>query len=116
MIKKTFPDLAKNICSLRLEAGLSQAELGKKIGYSQQIINAYENGQRMPPAITLQLLADLFNTTVDGLLGKKNLRDDTTPMPSRKIMKKLRAVAALSPKAQKQVVDYIDLLLKTDSK
>ena len=112
--KKELPDLAKNIRTYRLQAGLSQAELGLKIGYSQQIINAYENGQRVPPTATLELLAELFNISIDVLIGKKKENNLKTLTPATKIMKKLKLVEDLPPKDQKKVIDYVGLLAKAN--
>ena len=112
--KKELPQLAQNIRAYRLRAGFSQAELGKKIGYSQQIINAYENSQRIPPTATLELLAGLFQISIDVLIGKKKVNGDDGPTPAPRIMKKLRVVEGLSAKDQKKVLDYAELLAKAN--
>jgi len=110
--KKELPELAKNIRIFRQQAGFSQAELGEKIGYSQQIINAYENGQRIPPTATLELLSNIFKTSIDILVGKRKMPSKDAIKPSPKIMKKLKAVENLPVKEQKKVLDYIELLSK----
>jgi transcriptional regulator with XRE-family HTH domain len=112
--KKELPELAKNIRTYRLQTGLSQVELGSKIGYSQQIINAYENGQRVPPTATIELLAGLFNTTIDAMIGKKKVNGFKPLAPTTKIMKKLKLVEELPPKDQKKVIDYVGLLAKAN--
>lgn len=49
---------------LRKSQGLSQAELARKIGISNQAISFYESGKRHPKIETWQKLADYFNVSV----------------------------------------------------
>ena len=58
----------KRIAELRTELKLSQTELAKKIGVSQQTISKYEQGIREPDIATLIRLAKIFNVSVDYLL------------------------------------------------
>lgn len=55
------------IKDLRAEKGISQNELAKALGLTQQAISAYENGLREPDLETLQKIADFFNVSVDYL-------------------------------------------------
>ena len=49
---------------LRKSKGLSQVELAKKTGISNQAISFYERGERHPKIETWQKLADYFNVSV----------------------------------------------------
>ena len=60
---------------LRTEAGLKQAELGKKIGVQRATINRWENGSNPPSDENLLLLAQLFNTSTLYLRGDIDDRD-----------------------------------------
>jgi len=111
--KKELPELAKNIREFRQREGLSQAQLGEKISYSQQIVNAYESGQRVPPPATLKTLADHFKTSIDVLVGKRKIKITGTPS---KVMQKLKVVENLPPKEQKKVVEYAELLVTANGK
>lgn len=57
------------IKQLRKEKGLSQAQLAKEVGISNQIISFYENNKREPKIETWQSLADFFNVSVPYLQG-----------------------------------------------
>ena len=57
------------IKQLRKEKGLSQAQLAKEVGISNQIISFYENNKREPKIETWQALANFFNVSVDYLKG-----------------------------------------------
>lgn len=63
--------IGKRIKDLRLEKGLSQQELGDMIGVTKVSICGYENGTRTPSLDTFCILADIFETTTDYLLGRE---------------------------------------------
>lgn len=48
--------------------GMTQAELGKKIGVVPATITQYETGARKPDIITLKRLSVILNCTTDDLL------------------------------------------------
>ena len=57
---------------MRLEAGLTQAELAQKMGYkAQSIITMWESGERKVPSDKLPQLAKIFGCTIDELYDKK---------------------------------------------
>jgi transcriptional regulator with XRE-family HTH domain len=55
---------------LREDAGMTQVELGKKVGVSERVIGYYESNDRFPrKQETLQKISEVFNVTVDFLIG-----------------------------------------------
>lgn len=50
-------NLAKKIRQARLDAGLSQTQLGSAIGLSDKSISAYEKGRATPPLDKLRAIA-----------------------------------------------------------
>lgn len=67
-ISNIFPQRLKE---LRLKKGLTQTELGKKLGVKQSTFTNWENGKREPNFETLIKLANLLEVSVDLLLGRK---------------------------------------------
>lgn len=59
------------IRKLRLERNMSQKQLAKVIGTSQQTISRIENDVMSSPVDLLVNIADLFDVSVDYLLGRK---------------------------------------------
>lgn len=56
----------------RLKAGLTQKDVAEALQISQPMIVKMEKGTGSPPSINrLFQLADLYNTTLDNLLGRK---------------------------------------------
>merc|ERR1711941_85321 len=69
-------DLGLNIKLLRLERKLSQGDLSNILGISQTSIAHYEKGTRQPAIETLIQLSQLFNVTIESLLGiEKSLKE-----------------------------------------
>lgn len=61
-------NLHEKILYCRKRAGLSQEELGNKIGVSRQAISKWETGESVPELGKIVLLADVFQVTTDWLL------------------------------------------------
>ena len=59
---------ASNLIKLRTGAGMTQAELGAAINYSDKTISKWERGEAIPDAYVLTQLAEIFGVTVDALL------------------------------------------------
>ena len=60
---------AGNLINLRTAAGMTQAELGAKLNYSDKSISKWERGEAIPDAYVLTQLAELFGVTVDYILS-----------------------------------------------
>ncbi|MBQ7202492.1 MAG: helix-turn-helix domain-containing protein [Eubacterium sp.] len=57
------------IYELRTKAGLSQDELAKKVFVTRQAVSRWENGETVPNTETLKLLSNLFDVSINTLLG-----------------------------------------------
>lgn len=62
-----FPQRLKE---LRLKKGLTQTELGEKVGVKQNTFTNWENGKREPSFENLVKLADLLDVSLDWLFGR----------------------------------------------
>ena len=54
---------------LRTKAGLSQDELAEKLFVTRQAVSRWENGETVPNTETLKLLSELYNVSINTLLG-----------------------------------------------
>ena len=66
--------LGHRIAKLRREAGLSQAELARRLDISASAVGMYEQGRREPAADILVKLSDLLGVSVDYLLTGSCMR------------------------------------------
>ncbi|MBQ6465402.1 MAG: helix-turn-helix transcriptional regulator [Oscillospiraceae bacterium] len=63
---------ASNLINLRTAHGMTQAELGAKLNYSDKTISKWERGEAIPDAFVLTQIAELFGVTVDDLLSSNS--------------------------------------------
>ncbi len=67
-------DFGNRLKELRLQAGLTQKQLGERINVTKSVISYYELQERYPSPETLIKLADVFHVSVDFLLGRDSHR------------------------------------------
>ena len=60
--------IAKNICDLRIGAGMTQLALAEVLSYSDKAISKWERGESVPDIFMLKRIADYFGVSVDYLL------------------------------------------------
>ncbi len=62
-------DFGNKLKELRIQAGLTQKQLGEKIQVTKSVISYYELQERYPSPETLIKLAKVFHVSTDFLLG-----------------------------------------------
>lgn len=63
--------LGTRLVELRKKYNFTQADIGEKLNVSVQAVSKWENDLSLPDYDYLIKLADLFNTSIDELLGRK---------------------------------------------
>ena len=61
--------VCEHIRELRLQRGMTQVDLAKRLGVSKSVVSSYENGVHLPPYDILIRLSALFGVSCDYLLG-----------------------------------------------
>ena len=61
---------------LRKKCGLTQTELGNKIGVTKSSISQYESGYHEPDLETVKHIADVLGVSLDVLMDRKPLEED----------------------------------------
>lgn len=61
-------DFGSKLKNLRIQAGLTQQQLGDRIGLSKSVISFYERQERTPSPDILKKLAAVFHVSTDFLL------------------------------------------------
>lgn len=75
-----------NLKKLRTEKEKTQEELSKMIGYNRTIISQWEHGTRDPSTEALIKLSEIFDVSVDEILGIKKestFKNESTLVPDR---------------------------------
>ena len=70
---------ASNLINLRTGAGMTQAELGAMLNYSDKTISKWERAEAIPDAFVLCRLSEIFSVSVDDLLRS---HDEWKPIPT----------------------------------
>lgn len=60
---------------LREESNYTQQDLANKLDCSKSVIGLYENETRKPSMEVLIRLSEIFNCSIDYILGKSNIRN-----------------------------------------
>ena len=64
----------ENIRSLRIDNGYTQKQIGEYLGISQNTYSQYEIGVLNYPVDVLMKLADLYDVSIDYLVGRTNTK------------------------------------------
>ena len=71
--------IAKNLIKYRKENGLTQQELAEKLNYSDKSISKWERGEGVPDIYILKQIAELYNVTVNDIIGMEKIENNATP-------------------------------------
>ena len=80
-MKETF---GQRFSRLRKQRGLTQEELGEKVGLSGQAVSKWENDASMPDVSLLVVLSEILGVSLDELLGKQQPITRVVPEGERK--------------------------------
>jgi len=67
-VVKGVANMSISIKAARVNAGLTQAEVGERIGKTKNTIASYENYTTAPDIKTAQAMAELFGMSVDDII------------------------------------------------
>ena len=89
-------ELCERIVELRNGLGITQAELGKKLGVTRSAVNSWEMGLSIPQLKHVIEMAKIFNTTVDSLINSHK--------------QVIVNITDLAPKEQQVIFSMVDCL------
>ncbi|KKB75320.1 MULTISPECIES: helix-turn-helix domain-containing protein [Bacillus] len=75
----------------REKKGLKQIEAAKKLGISNGTLSGYERDYRDPDTETLKKMAELYDVSIDELLGNQ-VKDDLSPKEEKDIAKRMEQI------------------------
>lgn len=70
--------MENRIRALRAEKNITQLRLSLELEVAQETISAYEKGKHSPSLKSLIKLADLFDVSIDYLIGRSDIRKPET--------------------------------------
>jgi transcriptional regulator with XRE-family HTH domain len=98
--------IGEHIMLLRKQKGLSQAELGKAIGTSGDVIGRYERDVISPSIEVIIKVADALEVSIDFLVGKTKMVLD------KQTVKRLEDISKLPDDNKNFVLNLIDMALR----
>ena len=113
-IKPRTTPFGQRLADARKKAGLTQAELGKRLGLSQRAIAHWELGDTTAPLRPeqIEILANVFDLSIEELiLGVAPCAERAKPGPHGKLRKVFEEVADLSKADQQQIVTVVTALI-----
>ncbi len=87
---------AGNLIKLRTGRGMTQAELGAMLNYSDKTISKWERGEAIPDAYVLTQLAEIFGVTVDALLSPPGKWEPPEPEEEQERSYSTKAIIAIA--------------------
>jgi transcriptional regulator with XRE-family HTH domain len=105
-----FKALGAHVTMLRKARGMTQAELARAIGVSQQAVFAYELGERRISVLVLAKLAKIFSVSVEEMVGLSKPVRVPKGRLSPRCVRHAGRLQALSKTQQRFVIRIIDVL------
>lgn len=98
--------LGQQISNLRKKKGISQADLGKRVETSGDIIGRYERDEVKPSIEVVIRMADALEVSLDYLVGKTDLELDSSTL------NRIQEVTKLPEQEKQQVFMVLDALIR----
>jgi transcriptional regulator with XRE-family HTH domain len=99
-------ELGDNMMLIRKKKGLSQADLGKLIGTSGDVIGRYERGDIKPSIEVVEKLANALEVSIDYLVGKSSVLLD------KQTIERIEDISKLPDDKKSYILNLIDMCLR----
>jgi len=106
----TRTDFGKRLFTIRRSRGISQKELGEKVGLSLRMISYYERDKNGPPVAMLKKIAAALNVSASYLLGESPLKSTVKDEIAPGLKKPFELLQGLPKKQQRTAISMIDAL------
>ncbi len=100
------------LAEFRQSRGLTQEELGERLGLSNRMVAYYERDEASPPGPILAALAQALDVSTDELLAVKPPADRRGKKSAR-LLKRLQRIEELPPADQRAVLKFVDALVQS---
>ena len=106
--------IGKNLQSIRKRRGLTQKELGEKIGLTREAVASYEAGRSHLMDTTLLDMAAVLRVSVNEILGTRRQAVET-PI-SRRWARRMEVIESLSIPVKKHILRTLDDVIKANTR
>jgi transcriptional regulator with XRE-family HTH domain len=105
------PEFGRRMAEARDRAGLTQAELAKRLGVTQQVVAAWERRNIALRPEQIRTLAEALGTTADFLIGISGTWRGGKG-PSGKVRDVFEQVSKLPRRQQQKVVEFVEAFVQ----
>lgn len=105
--KKPRTEFGARLASARQDAGLSQAELGARIGVQQRTVARWERETVAISTKQLAVLAEALGVSVDELIRENGQKPKRKAAPSGRMRQLFQEAAKLPKRQQQKIADVI---------
>lgn len=99
------------LAQLRKEKGMTQEQLGEKLGVTNKTVSRWETGTYLPPVEMLQSMSELYGITINEILSAERL---TAEEYREKAEENIRSVLDSSPFTLEEKIDFYKKKWKKD--
>ena len=99
------------IKEIRLANNMKQSDLADKLNVTQATVSGWESGRRTPDLESVRRVAEIFNCSIDELLG-----NNKAPTVEQNGERSVLDITDLSPENRDRLEDYLHLLLNSQNK
>ena len=101
------------IKSLREEFNYTQQDLAQKLDCSKSVIGLYESETRKPSMEVLLKLSDIFDCSIDYIIGKSDIRNpEKADLDKLQIGLSAKDYSNITDEQLKQIEDFAKFVLK----
>ena len=108
--------ISRNVLAYRKLKGLTQTELGERIGLSRASVGDIEAGRNRVSSETLARIARALSVSADALLGLDPPPPGTDDLPSLRFLKRLQVIEAFPEAKKKHILRTLDDAIEAQSK
>ncbi len=94
--------IGKFLAELRRERGLTQEQLGERLGISNKTVSRWENGNYLPPVEMLVELSGVYNVSINEILSGKRLDESETKAAAEENLKSVLEESPFSIEEKKK--------------
>ena len=106
--------IGNSIKTIRKKRGLTQKELGERIGLTREAVAAYEAGRTHLIDTTILDMAAALRVPVKEILGLER-QNDETPLYSRRWAKRMAVIEGMPENVKKYILRILDDIIKANT-
>jgi transcriptional regulator with XRE-family HTH domain len=107
--KLYYQQLGERLATMRKEQHITQVQMAKLLGISQQQVASFECGRRKVPVSILPKLSQILQVSVEEILGMKSV---TKRGPASVLNRQVEQIRMLPRTKQKFVMEMLDTVIR----